>query len=181
MLSNGGAPACKTQQLVVLLLVCTIIATVHFCRQTRGQATSLEERPQHFVYELLGDVEHPGIYRYAERQSHAALAADCGAGILPAKNADQKISNGSRVLFTGEGTSATPMKAAVLLSYHRPITLAAATAEDLELIPGIGPKTASALIRYRERAGPVQSIAQLVEVRGIGPKTLKKLVRYLRP
>jgi competence protein ComEA len=73
------------------------------------------------------------------------------------------------------------MDAAALLSYHQAITLHTASAEDLELIPGIGSKSARAMIEYRDRAGPIQRIEQLVEVRGIGPKTIKKLEHYLKP
>ena len=96
-------------------------------------------------------------------------------------DADKAIATGTRLLFTDTGTALGRMEAAALLSYHLPISLAAASAQDLELIPGIGPKTARALIDYRERAGPVQRIEQLVEIRGIGPKTLEKIARYLRP
>lgn len=48
------------------------------------------------------------------------------------------------------------------------------TASETELtsIPGVGPKTASAIIAYREQNGPFHSIDQLAEVKGIGPAKL---------
>ncbi|KXB51703.1 competence protein ComEA helix-hairpin-helix repeat region [Corynebacterium kroppenstedtii] len=36
----------------------------------------------------------------------------------------------------------------------------------------MGPKTASAIIAYREQNGPFRSIDQLAEVKGIGPAKL---------
>lgn len=181
MRTIGGAHACKSYRLVVLLLLCAIIATVQYSRHTRTQTSAPTARPQNVIYELVGEVKKPGIYRFAEEQTPAALAIVCGAGNEPTSEADQTITGGSRLMFNGTGITTTRINAVVLLSYHQPISLEAATAEDLELIPGIGPKTARSLIEYRERTGPVQRIEQIIEVRGIGPKTLKKFTRYLKP
>jgi competence protein ComEA len=133
------------------------------------------------MYELLGEVKQPGILRYAESQSTAALAAACGAEFIPARDSERTITGGTRLVFTGTGIITSPMDAAALLSYHQPIALYTASAEDLELIPGIGPKSARALIAHRERAGRIQRIEELIAVRGIGPKTVKKLAPYLVP
>jgi len=181
MQTIGGAHACKSYRLVVLLLLCAIIATVQYSRHTRTSTTALKARPQNVIYELLGEVKKPGIYRFAEEQTPAALAVVCGAKNEPTAEADQTITHGSRLMFNEAGIATTSIDAVVLLSYHQPISLEAATAEDLELIPGIGPKTARALIEYRKRTGPVRHIEQIIEVRGIGPKTLKKFTRYLKP
>jgi competence protein ComEA len=154
---------------------------MQYCRHVHRQEPARIVRPQRIVYELLGEVTHPGIYRYGKEQTTAALAGVCGAAHATEYAADEVVTTGTRLLFNDTGASFGRMEAAVLLSYHLPLSLAAASARDLELIPGIGPKTARALIDYRERAGPVQSIEQLLVVRGIGPKTLEKIARYLRP
>lgn len=182
MRTNGGAThACKTHRLVVVLLLCAIPATVQYCRHARAQEPARIVRPQSVIYELRGEVTHPGIYRYGEEQTTAKLAEDCKAGHTAEYDAGKAIATGTQLLFTRTGTAFGRMEAAALLSYHLPISLAAASAQDLELIPGIGPKTARALIDYRERAGSVKRIEQLVEIRGIGPKTLEKIARYLKP
>lgn len=51
--------------------------------------------------------------------------------------------------------------------------------EDLEGIPGIGPKLAEAIIRQRKKA-PFTSIEDLLLVTGIGEKTLENLRSYIR-
>jgi len=181
MQTHGGAYACKTYQLVVLLLLCVIPATVQYYRQIYRQAPAVSIKPRPVIYELRGAVEQTGIYRYAENQTPAALAAACGAEYAPTHGSNLTITGGTRLLFTGTGITASRMDAAALLSYQQPIALKTASVEDLELIPGIGSKSARALIDYRERAGPVQRIEQLAEVRGIGPKTIKKLKHYLTP
>jgi comEA protein len=48
---------------------------------------------------------------------------------------------------------------------------------ELESLPGIGEKTADAIVRYREENGSFRSLDDLVKIPGIGHKT----VRALRP
>ena len=54
-----------------------------------------------------------------------------------------------------------------------------ATAEDLQLINGIGPSLAGKIITYRTSHGPIKSPLQLQKIHGIGPKTAKRLTKYL--
>ena len=49
-----------------------------------------------------------------------------------------------------------------------------ATAQELEALKGIGPKTAAKIVQYREENGPFKSVDDLVKVNGIGPKSLAK-------
>lgn len=56
-----------------------------------------------------------------------------------------------------------------------------ASAEELELLPGIGRVRAEAIVRYRNEHGPFQSLEELGNVAGIGGKTLENLRAYLRP
>ena len=50
-------------------------------------------------------------------------------------------------------------------------------AEEYKLImlPGLGPKTAQAIIEYREKHGPFSSFEELTEVKGIGARTLERI------
>ncbi|MDQ7002796.1 MAG: helix-hairpin-helix domain-containing protein [Ghiorsea sp.] len=50
-----------------------------------------------------------------------------------------------------------------------------ATVAQLETIKGIGPKTAAAIVAYREEHGDFSSVAGLTSVIGIGDKKLKKI------
>jgi competence protein ComEA len=54
-----------------------------------------------------------------------------------------------------------------------------AGAEELMLLPGIGPKKAEAMIAYREAHGPFSRIESLMDVKGIGPATLERLRPYI--
>lgn len=50
-----------------------------------------------------------------------------------------------------------------------------ATAEQLRLLPGIGPAYAKRIIKWREENGPFTSKEQLLEIRGIGEKRLENM------
>jgi competence protein ComEA len=50
-----------------------------------------------------------------------------------------------------------------------------ATAEQLELLPGIGPARARAILEARRARGGFKSLEELEEVDGIGPAALERL------
>ena len=54
------------------------------------------------------------------------------------------------------------------------ISLSHADAEALEELPGIGPRLAEEIIRYRQ-ASPFVSVEDLMKVPGIGPKKFQKI------
>jgi len=55
------------------------------------------------------------------------------------------------------------------------INLNMASKEELQTLPGIGPKVAERILAYREQHGPFKSVEELLEVKGIGPKKLEKI------
>jgi len=70
--------------------------------------------------------------------------------------------------------------AALLLSFGTAfaadkININTANAEELQVLDGVGPATASAIIEYRESNSGFASVAELTSVNGIGDKTLQNL------
>ena len=55
-----------------------------------------------------------------------------------------------------------------------------ATAEELQLLPGIGAARAEALIELRKQRGGFKSLEQLKDVKGIGDASLERLRPYVR-
>ena len=55
------------------------------------------------------------------------------------------------------------------------VNVNAATAEELSLLPGVGPTKAQAIIRYRTEHGAFKRVEDLSQVKGIGEKQLEKL------
>jgi len=77
----------------------------------------------------------------------------------------------------------------VLLAAAAPFTHAAesqgvvnintATADQLQLLPRIGPALSGRIVEFREANGPFASIDELVAVRGIGEKSIVPMKPYL--
>ncbi len=53
-----------------------------------------------------------------------------------------------------------------------------ASGEELELLPGIGPARARALIEHRKQHGPFKRVEDLAEVSGIGAKAIDRIRSY---
>jgi len=57
----------------------------------------------------------------------------------------------------------------------RPFDINAASAADLELLPGVGPALARRIVAHRAQHGAFVSVDGLRAVHGIGPKTIERL------
>ena len=55
------------------------------------------------------------------------------------------------------------------------ININAASAEELQMLEGVGPATASAIIEYRTANNGFDNVAELNNVKGIGDKKLQSL------
>ena len=55
-----------------------------------------------------------------------------------------------------------------------------ASAEEFAQLPGIGPKLAERIVKYRTKHGPFRRVEDLLAIRGIGHKKWKELKPYLR-
>ena len=68
--------------------------------------------------------------------------------------------------------------------FHRltlgiPISINSEPALGLTVVPGIGPKTASAIVRVREQTGGFKQLKDLMSIRGINESLLHKISPYL--
>ena len=59
------------------------------------------------------------------------------------------------------------------------ININSATAEQLEMLPRIGTKTAQSIVEYRTENGPFKVVEGLSNVKGIGEKTLDELRSFI--
>lgn len=134
------------------------------------------------VVDVTGAVQRPGVYRLPagarvidaiERAGGAAGGAAVG-GI----NRAARLADGQQVVVPERGAGGAVAGAA---GEEGPISLGAATAEQLEEIDGIGPVTAGKIVEYRDQQGGLASVEQLDEVSGIGPATMESLRARLQP
>ncbi|WP_414433279.1 ComEA family DNA-binding protein [Alcanivorax sp. IL2] len=55
------------------------------------------------------------------------------------------------------------------------IDLNTADVTQLQELKGVGPKTAQAIVKWRDSQGPFTNVDQLLAIKGIGEKTLAKM------
>jgi competence ComEA-like helix-hairpin-helix protein len=61
----------------------------------------------------------------------------------------------------------------------KPVNINAATSEELQQVPGIGPMTAEKILQMRKSYGAFKSVDDLLAIKGIGKKRLDKMRKYL--
>jgi competence protein ComEA len=71
---------------------------------------------------------------------------------------------------------AAPLAASALSGV---VNVNTASAEELSLLPGVGPARARAIVELRQQRGGFKRIEDLLEVKGIGEASLAKLKPYL--
>jgi competence protein ComEA len=55
------------------------------------------------------------------------------------------------------------------------VNLNTASVAQLEVLPGIGPRTAERIVEYRQKNGQFKKIEELMNVKGIGEKSFLKI------
>jgi competence ComEA-like helix-hairpin-helix protein len=78
-----------------------------------------------------------------------------------------------------EPSALQPSPQADALRDGRTIAINRARAEELELLPGVGPSLAKRIVAARSEGGPFRSAADLARVKGVGKRTQEKLAQFL--
>lgn len=158
------------------------------------------EKKGAWVVYVTGAVKSPGVYRLPP-ESRVFHLIDSAGGL--ATGADEVGVNLAAPLLDGahvhvplknevtRGTSpsgeAVSQGSVSVSSLPSPVNgrgtqgragsmdLNGATKEELQSLPGIGPKTADSILAYRKENGPFRSVEELLKVKGIGPKKLESI------
>lgn len=130
---------------------------------------------------VVGEVNAPGMYEL-EADSRVIDAVMAAGGLTA--NAAECAVNLARTVNDGEQLTIPALSQGCVPSHGgsvsgSPLSLNAATAEQFDSLPGIGPTLANRIIQYRDAQGGFASVDQLNDVSGIGDKLfagLKDLV-----
>lgn len=141
--------------------------------------------PSEATVYLTGAVANPGIFTLPEnsRVNDAVVAA---GGLTDAAdtrhiNLAALIADGEHIHITATGEETeTQIETNGGAATPATVDINSANQQTLETVPGIGPATAGAIIKWRESNGKFADIESLTNVPGIGTKTVERLREYLR-
>ena len=141
-------------------------------------------RPK-LVVHVAGAVRRPGLYRLDDGSRVAdALRRAGGAkpkAFLEALNLAAPLVDGQQVLVPHEAAGMPTGAGGAGTAPTGPVSLSAATLEQLDTLPGVGPVTAQKILDYRAQHGPFRSVEALDAVPGIGPTTIENLRELVVP
>lgn len=147
------------------------------------------------VVEVAGKVARPGVVRLPAG-SRVGDAVHAAGGLSPGSSTiglsmARRLVDGEQILVgapapTAAGAapaSATPSSSsggAAAASADAPLDLNAATAAQLDALPGVGPVLAQRIVAWREQHGGFTSPDQLRQVSGLGGKKGEALMPLVR-
>jgi competence protein ComEA len=140
---------------------------------------------------VAGAVRRPGLYRVPVGSRVAGALRRAGGPLskadLTAVNLAARLEDGQQVVLpragavAGAGAGATAGGTASGGASGAPISLGAATVEQLDGVDGIGPTLAQRIVEYRQAHGGFSSVNDLREVEGIGEKRLAAIKEAVNP
>ena len=148
------------------------------------------------VVHVVGAVRRPGLLRLRDGARVADAVARAGGATgkayLAGLNLAAPLVDGIQVVVptraaVGEGAAGSsaggglPAEPGAAGALGPKLSLATATAEELEELPGVGPVTAQTIIDYRTEHGPFRSVDDLDAVPGIGPTRVEQLRELVTP
>jgi len=181
----------KQHYVILLLIICLLI--IFFCRYVPLQNLPFftlpseveKERPPSFVVEIAGGVENPGIYCFEQQVNLGEVIERAGGltrnAVLAQKSFLVELSNAAKVTI---GTNPSSLKVETMepekrFLYFIPINVNTAQADELVVLPGIGDKTARAIIQHRQKHGNFSKLDELKDVSGIGDYKFMRMKGYL--
>lgn len=164
---------------MVICFLLVVWGAGHFGKAAVFSGGSPEDARQLlFVYELRGQVPREGFYCFDQEQTISALLKASGVGHHIAAAAAGPVRNGSSI-WIGDTIEIREIAPAARLNFFLPVSVNAAAAEDLQLVPGLGLHTARTIIAYRDDHGGINDLQELAKLKGIGAKKLAALLPYL--
>jgi competence protein ComEA len=161
---------------------------------------STPHRIEQIVVYVAGEVQRPGVYRFAP-DARAADAIERAGGIKT--DADTVAVNFAAPLHDGDEVAvpkigvATPKARRTRVPHPRatrrphisrsaraperapqPIDINSADENALQGLPGIGPALAARIIAFREMNGPFDSVDDLADVSGVTPRMIDDITPY---
>jgi competence protein ComEA len=196
--SRSTALVLVSAVLAVLVLVGSRLASTGSAREPEAVAplepVAETTAPRKLVVHVVGQVRRPGLYRLPDgaRVADAVARAGGAAGKanLAGLNLAAPLVDGTQVLVparaptvvaAGSSAGVGGSESADSAGTTQKLSLATATAEQLDELPGVGPVTAQKILDFRAEHGFIRSVDDLDAVPGIGPARIEQLRDLVTP
>lgn len=139
---------------------------------TTASEESAESEPQIEPLETEADSENANrqpVFDWDKPTKAETTTKSAGSTTAPVRQTEPAQLDAAELAF--------PEEAEPEISY--PLDLNAATAEELETLPGVGAILAERIVSYREAVGGFQTLEELQQVNGIGSGIYSQIAPYL--
>lgn len=164
---------------VGVIAIWVLLSSVGPANEGRAEtATTTVEQTALYV-DIVGEVVRPGVYP-VEVGTRLFEVVSAAGGFTKAAN--QKSVNLARLVTDGEQILVLGSEEKVdTKTDSKLLSLNAATALELENLPGVGPKLAARIVDWRTANGGFSKIDQLLSIGGIGDKLFAGIRNMVRP
>jgi competence protein ComEA len=138
------------------------------------------------VVHVVGAVRTPGLYKLRRGARVADAVSTAGGATAKADlalvNLAAPLSDGQQIVVPARAPPvASAGGGAPGAAAAGPVHRIAATVEQLDALPGVGPVTAQKIVDYRQAHGAFGSVDDLDAIPGIGPARLEQLRDLVAP
>lgn len=186
-----------------------IVVTAPAPEDSKGHKTALTASapPTRLYVDVSGAVRRPSLYVLPPgsrvMQAIRAAGGPTREADLDLVNLAEKVTDGQKVLvpkraalmptpslptlprgapaITKKGSTAKAGSSKITAVSGETVALNAATQEQLERLPGVGPSMAARILAYRQQVGSFEKPDDLMMVPGLGPKKYAKIAPFVTP
>jgi competence protein ComEA len=189
-LSRPAAIALAVGVLAVLAVAGRRLADAGTATEARPAASAVLQRAAPapratVVVHVVGAVRRPGLYRLRDGDRVADAVRRAGGSTrradLAGVNLAAPVADGSQIVVPRRAVAGVPAAAGPAVGPPAKVSLASATLEQLDALPGVGPVTAQKILDYRQQHGAFRSVDDLDAVPGIGPARVEQLRDLVTP
>jgi competence protein ComEA len=150
-----------------------------------GPSAGTPDTASRLFVHVVGAVRRPGLFRLRDGSRVADAVSRAGGPTrradLAAVNLAAPLVDGQQVIVPRRGPGGVSASVAGAAVPGAKVSLASATVEQLDELPGIGPVTAQKIVDWRTAHGPFRSVEALDDVPGIGPARVEQLRDLVTP
>lgn len=182
---NGRRTRDLTQGILFLLL---LVLSLQLAKQMLDcSVPGKNSSPENVFVEISGEIVYPGVYGFQYMPSPAELLERaCGSKAdmydIPIQE-DFSVYSGAKVQIGIKGRDIQVLKGDMSAFYKvtlkLPISVNNESTGGLTAVPGIGLKTAEAIVAEREKRGGFGRLYELLSVPRIGPTVYESIRSYL--